>query len=132
MAYTTAFPILHSENPKRLIAFYTKAMGLPVTYQFPPDGEPDFVTLGVGEASIGIGDYTGVDEMLGPVPRGGHPFQLCIYTDDLDSDVQRLREAGTTVHREPADQPWGERMCYVADPDGNLIMLAQPLPGATF
>jgi hypothetical protein len=29
---------------------------------------------------------------------------------------------------EPADQPWRERMCFVSDPDGNLIMLAQRLP----
>jgi lactoylglutathione lyase len=130
MAYTTAFPILHTDNPKALIAFYSETMGLPITYQFPPEGEPDFVVVSVGESTIGIGDYTGVDEMLGTVPRGGNPFQLCIYTDDLDADLVRLRAAGTRVHREPADQPWGERMCYVADPEGNLVMLAQPLPGA--
>jgi lactoylglutathione lyase len=130
MAYTTVFPILHSDDPKSLITFYTEAMGLPVTYQFPPEGEPDFVVVSIGEANIGIGDYTGVEEMLGSVARGGNPFQLCIYTDDLDGDLARLRAAGTPIHRQPEDQPWGERMCYIADPDGNLIMLAQPLPGA--
>jgi len=27
---------------------------------------------------------------------------------------------------EPADQPWGERVAYLADPDGNLVMLTAP------
>ncbi|WP_437577674.1 VOC family protein [Sorangium sp. So ce887] len=26
---------------------------------------------------------------------------------------------------EPADRPWGERVAYVADPDGNLVMLTR-------
>ncbi|HLT10013.1 MAG TPA: VOC family protein [Micromonosporaceae bacterium] len=128
MAYTTAFPILHSDDPKRLMEFYTTVMGLPVTYRFPAEGDPEFITVGVGAATIGIGDYTTVDRMLGRVARGGHPFQLCVYTDDLDGDLERLRAAGAKVHMEPADQPWGERMGYVADPDGNLLMLAQKLP----
>jgi lactoylglutathione lyase len=27
----------------------------------------------------------------------------------------------------PADQPWGERMAYVADPDGNPVMICTVL-----
>jgi hypothetical protein len=27
MAYTTAFPILHSDNPKGLVAFYAEVVG---------------------------------------------------------------------------------------------------------
>lgn len=25
----------------------------------------------------------------------------------------------------PTDQPWGERVAYVSDPDGNLVMLTR-------
>jgi hypothetical protein len=28
------------------------------------------------------------------------------------------------VHRGAADMPWGERVAYVADPEGNLVTLA--------
>jgi lactoylglutathione lyase len=28
------------------------------------------------------------------------------------------------VAAEPADQPWGERMAEVADPDGNRVIVA--------
>ena len=104
-------------------------MGLPMTYRFPDEGEPEFVTVGVGDSTIGLGDYRGVERVLGsPVPRGGHPFQLCLYTDDLDNDLARLRGAGARIHTEPVVQPRRERLCYVADPDGNLLTLAEPLP----
>lgn len=129
MAYTQAFPILHSDDFKRLVAFYTESLGLPVTFRFPPEGEGDaaFLTVGAGTSTIGIGDYSGVEAMFAPTPRGGKPFQLCLCTDQLDAELERLRAAGTPVHLEPVDQPWGERMCYIADPDGNLIMLVQSL-----
>ena len=29
------------------------------------------------------------------------------------------------VLAEPEDMPWGERMAYVSDPDGNPVALAQ-------
>jgi hypothetical protein len=32
--------------------------------------------------------------------------------------------ADTTVLPEPADMTWGERVAYVADPDGNPVALA--------
>jgi lactoylglutathione lyase len=38
--------------------------------------------------------------------------------------VAGLREADTTIVREPADMFWGERLAYVADPEGNLVVLA--------
>jgi lactoylglutathione lyase len=129
MSFTTAFPILHTDNLDQLVAFYSQLMGLPVTYKFPPEGEPQFVTVGVGDSTIGLGAYTGVERFVGAIPRGGRPFQLCLYTDDLDADLMRLRAAGVTVHLEPIEQPWNERLCYIADPDGNLIMLTQPWSG---
>ena len=129
MSFTTAFPILHTDDLKRLVTFYSTVMGLPVTYQSPAEGEPEFVTVGVGDSTIGLGAYTSVERFVGTVTHGGRPFQLCLYTDDLDADLRRLRDAGVMVHLEPVEQPWNERLCYIADPDGNLIMLAQPWGG---
>jgi lactoylglutathione lyase len=55
--------------------------------------------------------------------RGGNPFGLCLYTDDIAADLDRLCAAGATLRMKPVDQPWGERMGYVGDPDGNLVMV---------
>lgn len=35
-----------------------------------------------------------------------------------------MRAARVEVVVAPADMPWGERIAYVEDPDGNLVMLA--------
>jgi lactoylglutathione lyase len=35
--------------------------------------------------------------------------------------------AAPTVVLAPVDQPWGERIAYIEDPDGNLVMLAAPV-----
>jgi lactoylglutathione lyase len=37
--------------------------------------------------------------------------------------VTAATAAGHPILLEPTDQPWGERVGYVADPDGNLVML---------
>jgi len=52
-------------------------------------------------------------------------FDLWIYADDCDAAVDRLRSEGVQVDEEPADQPWGERMARVKDPDGNRVIIAE-------
>jgi catechol 2,3-dioxygenase-like lactoylglutathione lyase family enzyme len=39
--------------------------------------------------------------------------------------VERVRAAGGRVTEEPADQPWGERVARVLDPDGNEVIIGQ-------
>lgn len=52
-------------------------------------------------------------------------FGLWVYADDCDAAVERLRTAGVEIVEEPADQPWGERVARVLDPDGNLVIVGQ-------
>jgi lactoylglutathione lyase len=35
------------------------------------------------------------------------------------------------IVEEPTDQPWGERMATVLDPDGNRVIVASRAPTAT-
>jgi lactoylglutathione lyase len=53
---------------------------------------------------------------------------VCVYTDDVDEAVTDLRRVGVPVLFEPTDQPGNERAAYVADPDGNPILIVTPLP----
>ena len=43
---------------------------------------------------------------------------------DVDTEYARVTAAGATPVFPPTDEPWGQRTCYVADPDGNLIELS--------
>jgi predicted enzyme related to lactoylglutathione lyase len=53
--------------------------------------------------------------------------ELFVYVDDVDATVEKIRRATeVTVLREPADMPWGERLAFVGDPEGNVVALAMP------
>ncbi|WP_327374190.1 VOC family protein [Thermomonospora echinospora] len=61
-------------------------------------------------------------------PGGGASrAELCGYARDCDAAVERLRSQGVRVLEEPADQPWGERMARVLDPDGNRLVILSVL-----
>ena len=53
----------------------------------------------------------------------GH-FEIALYVDtfeEVDSSFRHAVENGAEAVLEPVTEPWGQRTCYVADPEGNLI-----------
>lgn len=53
----------------------------------------------------------------------GH-FEIALYVDTYDEVDKRFKavvEKGATPVLEPTTEPWGQRTCYIADPEGNLI-----------
>ncbi len=40
---------------------------------------------------------------------------------DVDKEYQNALNYGAKSVLPPTTEPWGQRTCYVADPDGNLI-----------
>ena len=53
----------------------------------------------------------------------GH-FELALYVDtfeEVDTAFKKAVENGATPVLEPELEPWGQRTCYIADPEGNLI-----------
>ena len=64
------------------------------------------------------------EQQYGLATGDGVRFEMFVYVDDVDGTVETLRAGGTTVLGEPASMPWGERVAYVCDPDGNPVALA--------
>jgi lactoylglutathione lyase len=124
------FPMLSAADMAASVAFYRDVLGGRVVYGFPEE-EPVFVTVALGDSELGIGGL-GDAPLHGQAqrPATGHRVELCVYVDDVDAAVAGARAAGAPVLLEPADQPWGERVAYVADPDGNLVMLTAETAGA--
>lgn len=53
----------------------------------------------------------------------GH-FEIALYVDTFEEVDRRFAEAvgkGATPVLEPETEKWGQRTCYIADPEGNLI-----------
>ena len=53
----------------------------------------------------------------------GH-FEIALYVDtfeEVDAAFKGAVEKGAVPVLEPETEPWGQRTCYIADPEGNLI-----------
>ncbi len=127
MRYRNTFPIVYTADLSRSLAFYRDTLGFVETFRFPTDGQAQFVSLELSDKT-GIA-LSGPGESLHgrPIEPGAGGFELCVYVDDVDQAVAEVAQRGHEVLRGPADQPWGERMAYVADPDGNPIMICATL-----
>ena len=53
----------------------------------------------------------------------GH-FEIALYVDtfeEVDAEYSKAIGKGAQSVLEPTTEPWGQRTCYIADPEGNLI-----------
>lgn len=53
----------------------------------------------------------------------GH-FEIALYVDtfeEVDAQYRKIIAKGAQSVLEPTTEPWGQRTCYIADPEGNLI-----------
>ena len=53
----------------------------------------------------------------------GH-FEIALYVDtfdEVDAEFARVTAMGAEPVMPPETEPWGQRTCYIADPEGNLI-----------
>jgi len=123
---TRAFAVIYSRNVTESVRFYT-ALGFEETFRLPPQGEPGYVSLRRGEAELGIVDAEWPADQLGTSVGKEPRFEMFVYVDDVDEATSWLRGV---VIKEAQDMPWGERVAYVRDPDGNPVALAAPVsPG---
>ena len=55
----------------------------------------------------------------------GQGLLLVFVVDDVDAEYGRLRDGGAQVVTPPETEPWGERFCQFADPNGLIWQLVQ-------
>ena len=118
--------ILAVEDLGRATAFYHAAFGWPTEVDTPACVEFAFPPA-CGSGSISA------RPLAGPwVPqRSRRPRARCASTElylfpgDLEPAVERALAAGARPLRPISRREWGDDVAYVADPDGNVIALAQ-------
>ena len=103
--------------------FYRDVIGLQCGYGDEDGGYADF-SGGGGESCLALFDrgYQGEQVELRPA---GDAAVLIFRVDDVDAAAERL---AAHVVGAPVSRPdWGIRVCYLRDPDGNLIELNQEI-----
>ncbi len=123
--------ILAVEDLAQHATFYETVLGIPPTVT-----TPVYVEFTLGTQRIGVYQREGFGRNIGAapalLPSGAlAPTELYFYADDLDAAMARLHVAGARQLSALAARPWGDRAAYFADPSGNVIVLAQPLPPTT-
>ncbi len=122
-------------DPDLALDFYRDALGLEVRNDV-ASGGLRWITVGASSqpgVSIVLTNYLNGSpadaEAVTALVAKGALNGVHFHTDDLDAAFRQVREAGSEVVSEPADQPWGTRDFAVRDPSGNLIRIDQPPTG---
>lgn len=68
------------------------------------------------------GDSTFSIHKVDQLPKG-EGISIYFEVEDLDYEVNILKEKGITFTNEPEDKPWLWREAHLKDPDGNQIIL---------
>ena len=111
--------LIGSEDPKRLVDYYTKLFGDPGW------GGGDFVGWRIGTGSVTVGPH---DQVKGKNAQPGRVIWN-IETTDVKGEFDKLRDAGATVVQEPYSPGEAPEMFIAtfADPDGNYFQLITPM-----
>jgi predicted enzyme related to lactoylglutathione lyase len=110
--------LIGSEDPERLVAYYSKLFGEPT---FSDGG---YSGWGIGSGWITIGPHS---EVKG---RSAQPGRIILNfeTADVKGDFEKFKAAGATVVAEPYS--FEEQPGFIAtfeDPDGNYFQLMTPM-----
>jgi uncharacterized glyoxalase superfamily protein PhnB len=125
-------PLLWCDKPRDAIAWLEKAFGFEAQMVVGGQGEEVIhseLTLPGGGAIYVVGP-SGIHH-AGASPRdvGGRNTQtICVnLTAGIDEHFARARAAGAGIEREPADQPYGDRVYTCTDPEGHHWSFCQPV-----
>lgn len=126
--FLKAVVTLYCQDIGRAEQFYGGVLGLVEQYRFPRQGVPEHVEYRLGQSTIAISSPKGLVSHGMPAATPGHPFEIGLKTDDVDALIAQLRAAGVAIIKPPFDSAAGNRVAYIADPDGNWISLYHTLP----
>ena len=112
--------LIGSEDPQRLVDYYTKLFGEPGW------SEGGYTGWQIGSGYVTVGPHS---EVSGTSDQPGRVIWN-IETSDVKGDFGRLQSAGATVIREPygMDEADDDQIATFADPDGNYFQLMSPMP----
>jgi len=120
-------PLIVVEDIARSRAFYEQVLGQKVKFDFGEDVQFE------GDFSIHLKPH--FQNLLGgaekyPVTHKANWGEFYFETDEIEAVAQRLTAAGVEFIHPVIEQPWGERVFRVYDPDGHILEVGESLEAA--
>jgi catechol 2,3-dioxygenase-like lactoylglutathione lyase family enzyme len=109
---------------EKMVRFYTDVLGFEIDWE---KGQSDVYLIKDDTLFLMYGrdDFEKMTSRKYEYIKGfnGHyEIALSVPTfDDVDKEFDRIVKMGGVPILEPEDEPWGQRTCYIADPEGNLV-----------
>ena len=115
---------LFTHDNKATVDFYTRTFVFTTDW----DGIQPNVEMTLGKMRIILFPRDAFEQMVSrkfDYPKGTNgtmelAFDVPTFAD-VDKEYQNALDNGAKSVLPPTTEPWGQRTCYVADPDGNLI-----------
>lgn len=124
------YTLFYVTDVAKSVAFWERAFGLKRKLL---DDKGMYGELDTGDTKLGFVAHSYIKEHLPGGFRAAQndeappPFEVALTTDDVEAAQKRALEAGATLVMRPTHKPWGQKVAYVRDLDGNLVELCTPM-----
>ena len=115
--------VLPVRDVEKCASFYRDKLGFKLNHT---DDVSAFLAIGgKGGLVLGLISVDNVAELISaeqvrPREETIHRTYYAVFVDDVDREYQELKEKGVHFVKPPTTQPWGQRIAYFEDPEGNL------------
>ncbi|OLB69627.1 hypothetical protein AUI06_08465 [archaeon 13_2_20CM_2_52_21] len=116
--------VLPVHDLEKCTSFYRDKLGFKLNNK---DIESAFFSIDgkKGGLILGLISVDGVaklisEEQVQPKAETVHRTYYAVFVDDVDREYEELRAKGVHFVKAPTTHPWGQRIAYFEDPEGNL------------
>ena len=111
------------KNLEECVAFYRDKVGLKLQnreddiayFVFDKQDRPGLALITMENAVNLISE-----SQVRPNEEVAHRTYFAVFLDDVDKEYEELRSKGVHFVKPPTTFPWGQRIAYFEDPEGNL------------
>ena len=126
MKLSMRYIILYVNNLQKSTEFYQKTLNLTLK-----GDHGTYIEFDTGNTLLGLIEKEHVAEMTGlPVnkkDRVSPTFEIAFVVDNVNSTIEKLRSLEVPILVETIVKPWGQKVAYIADPDGHFIEICSPM-----
>ena len=116
--------VLPVHDVEKCTSFYHDKLGFKLNNKdagsafFSIDGKKGGLVLGL----VSIDEVARLisEKQVRPKEEAIHRTYYAVFVDDVDREYEELRAKGVHFVKPPTTQPWGQRIAYFEDPEGNL------------